>query len=146
MENIRRYPWPGCVVKDFDHRVLVEVLWTEREPRRPRPPIEVPHPAPVPLPRVDFDKLRSDYLGRLIADHEWLDFAGVPQVRNVVRLKLEDVFVPLSATRELPEGSHALSDPGCFISTFSLLIELSRLELTGKAGPGPVLTLPVSGR
>ena len=31
-------------------------------------------------------------------------------------------------------------------STFSLLIELSRLKLTGKAGPGPVLTLPVSGR
>jgi len=31
-------------------------------------------------------------------------------------------------------------------STFSLLIELSRLELAGKAGPGPVLTLPVGGR
>jgi hypothetical protein len=31
-------------------------------------------------------------------------------------------------------------------ATFSLLMELSRLELTGKAGPGPVLTLPVSGR
>jgi len=31
-------------------------------------------------------------------------------------------------------------------STFSLLIELSRLELTGKAGSGPILTLPVSGR
>jgi hypothetical protein len=31
-------------------------------------------------------------------------------------------------------------------ATFSLLIELSRLELAGKAGPGPVLTLPLSGR
>ena len=31
-------------------------------------------------------------------------------------------------------------------STFPLLVELSRLELAGKAGPGPVLTLPVSGR
>jgi hypothetical protein len=31
-------------------------------------------------------------------------------------------------------------------STFSLLMELSRLELVGKAGSGPVLTLPVSGR
>ncbi|HZZ91568.1 MAG TPA: hypothetical protein VFE23_03345 [Usitatibacter sp.] len=31
-------------------------------------------------------------------------------------------------------------------STFSLLMELSRLELAGKPGPGPVLTLPVSGR
>jgi hypothetical protein len=31
-------------------------------------------------------------------------------------------------------------------ATFSLLMELSRLELAGKPGPGPVLTLPVSGR
>jgi hypothetical protein len=31
-------------------------------------------------------------------------------------------------------------------STFSLLMELARLELTGKTGPGPVLTLPVGGR
>jgi hypothetical protein len=28
-------------------------------------------------------------------------------------------------------------------ATFSLLVELSRLELTGKTGPGPQLTLPV---
>ena len=28
-------------------------------------------------------------------------------------------------------------------STFSLLVELSRLELTGKSGPGPQLTLPI---
>ena len=31
-------------------------------------------------------------------------------------------------------------------ATFSLLMELSRLELIGKTGVGPVLTLPVSGR
>ena len=31
-------------------------------------------------------------------------------------------------------------------STFSLLLEVSRLELAGKPGPGPVLTLPVGGR
>lgn len=31
-------------------------------------------------------------------------------------------------------------------STFSLLVELSRLELNTKAGPGPVLTLPVGAR
>src|SRR5262249_43484250 len=29
---------------------------------------------------------------------------------------------------------------------FSRLMELSRLELAGKGGPGPVLTLPVGGR
>jgi hypothetical protein len=31
-------------------------------------------------------------------------------------------------------------------ATFSLLMELSRLELAGKTGPGPVLTLPIGGR
>jgi hypothetical protein len=31
-------------------------------------------------------------------------------------------------------------------STFSLLLELSRLEVLGKPGAGPVLTLPISGR
>jgi hypothetical protein len=31
-------------------------------------------------------------------------------------------------------------------STFSLLMELARLELTGKTGPGPQLTLPVGGK
>ena len=31
-------------------------------------------------------------------------------------------------------------------ATFSLLMELARLELTGKSGPGPLLTLPVGGR
>jgi hypothetical protein len=31
-------------------------------------------------------------------------------------------------------------------STFSLLVELSRLELNGKTGPAPVLTLPVGAR
>jgi hypothetical protein len=31
-------------------------------------------------------------------------------------------------------------------STFSLLMELARLELTGKAGPGPQLALPIGGK
>jgi hypothetical protein len=31
-------------------------------------------------------------------------------------------------------------------ATFSLLVEVSRLELAGKQGPGPVLTLPVGGK
>ena len=31
-------------------------------------------------------------------------------------------------------------------STFSLLMELARLELAGKAGPGPQLTLPVGSK
>jgi hypothetical protein len=31
-------------------------------------------------------------------------------------------------------------------ATFSLLLELARLELAGKTGPGPTLTLPLGGR
>ena len=31
-------------------------------------------------------------------------------------------------------------------ATFSLLVELSRLEVAGKPGAGPVLTLPLGGR
>ena len=31
-------------------------------------------------------------------------------------------------------------------ATFSLLMQLSRLELAGKAGPGPTLTIPLTGR
>jgi hypothetical protein len=31
-------------------------------------------------------------------------------------------------------------------STFSLLLELSRLEVLGKVGSGPLLTLPLSGK
>ena len=40
----------------------------------------------------------------------------------------------------IDEADHATK------STFSLLVELSRLELNSKAGPGPVLTLPVGAR
>ena len=32
------------------------------------------------------------------------------------------------------------------LSTFSLVLELARLELSGKAAPGPALTLPLTGR
>ena len=31
-------------------------------------------------------------------------------------------------------------------ATFSLLLQLSRLELAGKTGQGPMLTLPLGGR
>ena len=58
---------------------------------------------------------------------------------------------------ERPPGAHVATQYGGYWfyieksdqdtkSTFSLLMELSRLELAGKPGPGPVLTLPVSGR
>jgi len=37
------------------------------------------------------------YRRRLIGDHEYLDFRGILQVREVLQLRLEDLYVPLSA-------------------------------------------------
>ena len=103
VEGIRRAEHPGYRLKGVQEAwTLVEVLWGGREPQAPPPRAEAL--SQVSAPAVDLEKPRDDYLARLIAEHEWLDFSGIPQVRNVVRLKLDDVFVPLSATRELPEG------------------------------------------
>jgi formylglycine-generating enzyme required for sulfatase activity len=56
-------------------------------------------------PRIPaLSELRSKYLQDLVRRYEWLDFSGIPQVRNIVRLRLEDILVPLSATKELPKG------------------------------------------
>lgn len=49
-------------------------------------------------------ELRRLYLEWLVSSYEWLDFSGIPQVRNIVRLRLDDIFVPLSATKEAPKG------------------------------------------
>lgn len=49
-------------------------------------------------------ELRRLYLEWLVSSYEWLDFSGIPQVRNIVRLRLDDIFVPLSATKEVPKG------------------------------------------
>lgn len=44
------------------------------------------------------DKLRQRYCDYVVRMCQWLDFRGLLQLRNVVRLPLEDVFVPLQAT------------------------------------------------
>jgi len=46
------------------------------------------------------DELRGRYLNYIAATYRWLDFRGLMQVRNLVRLPLKDVFVPLSAEEE----------------------------------------------
>ncbi|MBM4467086.1 MAG: NACHT domain-containing protein, partial [Chloroflexi bacterium] len=48
----------------------------------------------------DLEKLRQRYLEYLVNEHDWLDFRGILQLRTIVRLKLEDVYVPLWATTE----------------------------------------------
>jgi len=53
----------------------------------------------------DLRALRSDYLKRLEELYRWLDFKGIRQMRIVVRLPLEEVFVPplLAEEREREE-------------------------------------------
>ncbi|MFQ6016135.1 MAG: hypothetical protein ACE5NP_11930, partial [Anaerolineae bacterium] len=42
----------------------------------------------------DYEALRRRYLDHLVASYQWLDFRGLLQVRNIVRLKLDEVYVP----------------------------------------------------
>jgi formylglycine-generating enzyme required for sulfatase activity len=106
IEGVSRAEYPGYALKGVQEPwTLVEVLWGGREPQTPQPRADAPAQAGgQPPARVNLETLRADYLGRLVAAHAWLDFSGIPQVRNVVSLKLDDVFVPLSATKELPVG------------------------------------------
>lgn len=46
------------------------------------------------------DELRERYLSYVVASFRWLDVRGLLQVRNIVRLLLDQVYVPLWATRE----------------------------------------------
>ena len=43
---------------------------------------------------TSLDELRKRYCEYVVQTYRWLDFRGLLQVRNVVRLLLEDVFVP----------------------------------------------------
>jgi hypothetical protein len=52
-------------------------------------------------PRPDLQALRETYLRHLKNQFEELDFRGIAQVRNLVKLPLRRVFVPLSAEQEL---------------------------------------------
>ncbi len=48
----------------------------------------------------DEPRLKELYCQRLIAANEYLDFRGILQVREVLRLRLEDLYVPLWAITE----------------------------------------------
>ncbi len=48
----------------------------------------------------EHETLRRRYRSYVLASYRWLDFRGLLQVRTIVRLKLEDLFVPLRAEKE----------------------------------------------
>lgn len=59
----------------------------------------------------DDRRLRDLYCERLIAAHEYLDFRGILQVRQILKLRIEDLYVPLWATIEARDIRSALRPP-----------------------------------
>ncbi len=56
-------------------------------------------------PPPDLAQLRRDYLAHLERTYHALDFKGIPQLRNLTsELSLEEVYVPLLARSEIPDG------------------------------------------
>ncbi len=57
------------------------------------------------VPPPNSDALRRAYLAHLQGSYHALDFKGIPQLRTLTaELSLEEVYVPLLARPELPEG------------------------------------------
>ena len=53
----------------------------------------------------DLAQLRKDYLAHIERSFHALDFKGIPQLRNLTsELSLEEIYVPLMARPEIPEG------------------------------------------
>ncbi|MEA3350045.1 MAG: NACHT domain-containing protein, partial [Chloroflexota bacterium] len=60
---------------------------------------------PAFQPPTDLESLRKEYLIHLKRMYQVLDFRGIPQLESFSReLELEDVYVPLVARPERPEG------------------------------------------
>jgi len=56
-------------------------------------------------PPLNLAQLRKDYLAHLERSYRALDFKGIPQLRNLTsELSLEEVYVPLLARPEIPDG------------------------------------------
>jgi formylglycine-generating enzyme required for sulfatase activity len=71
------------------------------------------HSYPVTLaPPPDLDALYRQYCAFLSKSFGTLDFRGIAQVQNVVRLRLEEVYVPLNATTKGSDYSVVISSTG----------------------------------
>src|SRR5262249_55832615 len=126
------YPAEGVASLDLETRSLLQALYY------------VSHGIDIPTEHVSrgWVTVTHDEVGR---PFDWGQVTnGLFRVRHVV------------AERRPPQAHVAVPYLGYWFyidrtdqdtkATFSLLMELARLELTGKAGAGPVLTLPVGGR
>jgi hypothetical protein len=126
------YPTEGVASLDLETRSLLQALYY------------VSHGIEIPPEHVlrGFVTVTHDDIGRVF---DWQQLtAGLFRVRHV------------QSEQRPPQAHVAVPYLGYWFyidrtdqdtkATFSLLMELARLELTGKTGPGPVLTLPVGGR
>ena len=63
----------------------------------------------------DLDKLRRVYFTGLVDKYEWMDFRGILQLRNIVRLRLDDIFISLNALPEIESYREGLeAKPGLY--------------------------------
>ena len=63
----------------------------------------------------DLDKLRKVYFTRLVDKYEWVDFRGILQLRNIVKLRLDDIFISLKAFPEIESYRESLEvKPGLY--------------------------------
>lgn len=116
-------------------------------------------------PSPDLINLRKDYLAHLQRTFHALDFKGIPQLRSLTNeLALEEVYVPLLARPELPEGDtwerrlagrsfngellpEGLNDPIEFtrqtqpVQIETALYEKKRVVVLGDPGSGKTTTL-----
>ena len=127
------YPTEGVKVLDLETRSLLQVLYFLSKG------VEVPpEHAAAQLTRVTRE-----------ADGRPFDWHRVTQGLFRVMSRPAGQAPPPSAhvaVRYLDRWFYIDKADHDSMSTFSLVLQLSRLELVGKTGPGPTLTLPLSGR
>jgi predicted NACHT family NTPase len=58
----------------------------------------------TPQEQVQHERELKSYRDRLIAANEYLDFRGIMQMREILRLRLEEIYVPLWATTSEPQS------------------------------------------
>ncbi|MFT3800135.1 MAG: hypothetical protein QM766_02865 [Burkholderiaceae bacterium] len=126
------YPQEGVATLDLETRSLLQVLYF------------VSKGVEVPEAHMSAGLVRST----LNEDGSPFDWHRVTE--RMFRVQVADGEAPPPtaqvAVRYLDHWFFVDKTDHDSMSTFALMMELSRLELTGNTGPGPTLTLPLSGR
>ena len=126
------YPAEGVQVLDLEPRSLLQVLYFVSKA--------------VDIPRAH---VRQNIV-RITADDRGQPFEWQQVTQDLFRVYSTEADKPPPsahvAIKYLDHWFYIDKADHDSMSTFSLLMELARLELTGKAAAAPALTLPLSGR